>query len=121
MSTRKRVGRAGAAPPAGFTLIEVVIGLLVLALGVLGAAGILALASATLGRAERLERGVALAEGVLDSLGAVVSPVDGRASYGSGQVLWRLESEGRVTLVATGPSGDTLFSLESVLMPREAP
>ncbi|HUF76738.1 MAG TPA: hypothetical protein VMM35_10700 [Longimicrobiales bacterium] len=116
-----RVGHAGGDTAVGFTLIEVVIGLLVLALGVLGAVGVLVLASATLGRADRLERAVALAEGVLDSLGAVAYPADGGASYGAGQVLWRLEPEGHVTLVATGPSGDTLFSVESVLMPREAP
>ena len=107
--------------PDGFTLLEVVVGLLVLALGVLGAVGILVLASATLGRAERLERAVALAEGVLDSLGAVALPVDGSASYGAGGVFWRLEPEGHVTVVATGPRGDTLFSVESVLAPIGAP
>ena len=108
-------------PPDGFTLLEVVVGLLVLALGILGAVGILVLASATLGRAERLERAVALAEGVLDSLGAAILPVDGTASYGAGEVLWQLEPEGGVIVVATGPRGDTLFSVESVLAPRETP
>ena len=112
-------GRAGGGQPGGFTLLEVVIALLILTLGILGAVGILVLASATLGRAERLERAVALAEGVLDSLGAVDAPGDGAASSGPAQVLWRLETGGRVTVVATGPAGDTLFSVESVLAPRE--
>ena len=119
MSARGR--SAVGCQPGGFTLIEVVVGLVVLALGILGAVGILVLASATLGRAERLERAVALAEGVLDSLGAVAVPSDGRASYGPGEVLWRLEPEGVLTLVATGPKGDTLFGVEGVLAPRGAP
>jgi prepilin-type N-terminal cleavage/methylation domain-containing protein len=115
------LARGYEAPRAGFTLLEVVVGLLVLALAVLGAVGILVLASTTLGRADRLERAVALAEGVLDSLGAVASPTGGGASYGAGEVLWRLEAEGGVTLFATGPDGDTLFSVQSVLVPREMP
>ena len=117
MSARTRVGYGRAAASHGFTLLEVVVALLVLALAVLGAVGIVVIASATLGRADRLERAVALAESVLDSLGAVASPADGAASYGPGEVLWRLEAEGGVTLVATGPEGDTLFTVASVLVP----
>jgi len=99
----------------GFTLLEVVIALLVLELAVVGGVGMLVLASATLGGAERLERAVALAEGVVDSLRRSASPVDGAVSYGAGEVRWRVGAGGEVTLVALGPVGDTLFDLSTVL------
>jgi Tfp pilus assembly protein PilV len=105
----------------GFTLIEVVVALLVLEIAVLGAVGILVLASSMLGRAERLERAAALAEGVLDSLAAVVSPSEGSATYGAGDVVWTLGAAGEVEMLALGPTGDTLFEIESVLPPVSGP
>jgi hypothetical protein len=93
-----------------------VIALLVLELGVVGAVGIVVLASATLGRAERLERAVALAEGVLDSLASVPDPGGGSTSdAGGAEVRWSVGSEGALTVVALGPLGDTILSLASVL------
>jgi type II secretory pathway pseudopilin PulG len=106
---------------AGFTLLEVVVALLVLEIAVVGAVGLLVLASSTLSRAERLERATALAEGVLDSLAAEDAPAGGSASYGAGEVAWTVDAAGEVALIAVGPAGDTLFEIESVLPPRAAP
>jgi len=105
----------------GFTLLEVVMALMVLELAVMGAVGVLVLASSTLGRAERLERAAALAEGVLDSLAVVAAPTDGRASYGAGDVLWAVNPAGEVVVIALGPTGDTLFEIGSVLPPPSGP
>jgi len=105
----------------GFTLLEVVVALLVLELAVVGAAGILTLASTTLGRAERLERASALAEGVLDSLTVTPGAVDGEAHYVGGKVLWTVDARGELTLFALGPLGDTLFSVSTVVPPALAP
>jgi Tfp pilus assembly protein PilV len=116
-----RTVREVSAGRRGFTLLEVVMALLVLELAVLGAVGILVLASSTLGRAERLERAAALAEGVLDSLAVVSAPTDGRASYGAGDVLWAVNPVGEVVVIALGPTGDTLFEFGSVLPPPSGP
>ena len=104
----------------GFTLLEVVVALLVLEIAVVGAVGILVLAAATLGRAERLERAAARAEGVLDSLALASAPTDGVAGYGAGQLRWTVGPAGEVRLVATGPTGDTLLELATILPPEPA-
>ena len=101
----------------GFTLLEVVVALLVLEIAVIGAVGTLVLAAATLGRAERLERAAARAEGVLDSLARASAPSDGAASYRAGQLRWTAGPAGEVRLVATGPTGDTLLEVASILPP----
>lgn len=101
----------------GFTLLEVIIALLVLELVAMGGVGLLVLASSTLARAERLERAVALTEGVLDSLAGTSMRADGAASYGAGEVLWSLAPDGVASLIATGPLGDTLFQIGAVLPP----
>ena len=101
----------------GFTLLEVVIAVLLLEVSVAGAFGVLALASTTLGRAERLERAAALAEGVLDSLTWAPAPTDGVAAFRGGAVTWSVGAGGEVTLVALGPAGDTLFGVASILLP----
>ncbi len=100
---------------SGFTLLEVVIALVVLEVAVVGAVGVLVVASQTLAAAERLERAVALSEGALDSLALVVAPTDGAVRHPAGEVRWRIGSDGEVILVASGPAGDTLFQFGSVL------
>lgn len=121
MSAGGRRARLASDGRPGFTLLEVVIALLVLELAVVGAVGLLVLASATLGRAERLERAAALAEGVLDSLATAAAPTDGRASYGAADVVWGVGAAGEVVVTALGPTGDTLFEVESVLPPPGGP
>jgi len=101
----------------GFTLLEVVVALLLLEVGVIGALGMLTLSSRALGRAERLERAVAEAEGVLDSLAGSIPSDDGARAYDGGELRWSLLSGGEIHLVAVGPSGDTLLEVGSVLPP----
>ena len=121
MNELGRTSPRGSCDRRGFTLLEVVIALLVLEIAVVGAVGVLVLASSTLGRAERLERAAALAEGVLDSLAVVSAPMDGRASYGAGDVLWAVGPGGEIAVIAFGPAGDTLFEIASVLPPPSGP
>jgi Tfp pilus assembly protein PilV len=111
------LGRGTRPADGGFTLIEIVVALLVLELAVLGSVGMVVLASSALARAERLERAVALAEGVLDSLAVVADPVGGAASYGAGQVVWAVEEDGRVMVVGHGTTGDTILVVHSILPP----
>jgi Tfp pilus assembly protein PilV len=105
---------------AGFTLLEVVVALLVLEVAVVGLIGSLVLASATLTQAESLERAVATAEGILDSL--VASPTilaDSVAHTGGGTVKWSVDDSGHVRVQVTGPSGNLLLDLPSVVpLPR---
>jgi len=75
------------------------------------------LASSTLARAEELERAVALAEGVLDSLAGAPVRADCAASYGAGEVRWTHGTAGAMSLVAVAAVGDTLFQIGAVLPP----
>ncbi len=99
----------------GFTLLEVVVSLTVLEVAVVGAAGTLTVAARTLGRAERLERAVASAEGVLDSLRRVPARVSASLGYRGGDVRWQVGDSGRVVLTALGPVDDTLFVVTATL------
>jgi len=72
----------------GFTLIEVVVALLVLEVGILGAVGTLLLATQTLTRAEVVERGVLEVEAALDSLHAGVLPTSGHRIRAEGTLSW---------------------------------
>lgn len=91
--------------------------LVVLELAVMGAAGTLVLASRALGRAERLERAVATAEGVIDSLARAPLTGAGRKSFSGGEVRWSLDDSARLSLRALGPEGTALFDVEAVLPP----
>ena len=104
----------------GFTLLEVVIALLVLEVAVVSAVGILVIASATLSRADRLERVAALAEGVLDSLAAAPTATTGSLTDPVAVVDWTVDAAGSVIVTATDPPGDTLLELRAVLPPRPA-
>ncbi len=71
--------------------MEVIVALLVLVVGVLGVAGLLALTGRTLAGAVRLERAVATAEQVADSLAdSAVPVVDGRRTWPGGSVEWQV-------------------------------
>lgn len=102
----------------GFTLLEVVIALLFLELAVIGAAGMLGLASSTLGRAEALERAASRVEGALDSLNVAPGAGDGSATFAGGEVRWVVREGGDLRIVALRATGDTLVDVESVLMGR---
>jgi prepilin-type N-terminal cleavage/methylation domain-containing protein len=80
----------GATPRRGFTLVEVLVALVILEIGVLGAMSLLALAGRTMARAERLENAVAAVEGVADSLTLAAAIADGSRSLPGGATLeWR--------------------------------
>lgn len=98
---------------AGFTLMEVVVALLLLEVGVLAAAGTLQVASRTLAEAERLERAVVEAGGVLDSLGRVSGPSAGSRSLPFGEVAWSVDDSGTVTLTAETLAGAPLLAVTS--------
>jgi type II secretory pathway pseudopilin PulG len=105
---------------SGFTLLEVVVALLVLEVAVVGLVGSLVLASATLTRAESLERAVATAEGVLDSLaGAAATLADSIPHAGRGTVRWSIDDSGYVRLQATEGRGSVVLDLAAVV--RAAP
>jgi Tfp pilus assembly protein PilV len=104
--------------PSGFTLLEVVVALLVLEVAVVGLVSSLVLASATLTRAESLERTVATAEGVLDSLAASPSiRADSIPHSGGGMVRWSVDDSGRVSLQATEANGAVVLDMLSVVVP----
>jgi Tfp pilus assembly protein PilV len=101
---------------SGFTLLEVVVALLVLEVAVVGLVSSLVLASATFTRAESLERAVATAEGVLDSLAATTSIVaDSLRHSGGGTVKWSVDDSGRVSLQATEASGAVVLDVLAVV------
>jgi type II secretory pathway pseudopilin PulG len=108
----RRCGTTG-----GFTLIEVVIALLVLEIAVVGLVGTLVLASSTLTRAETLERAVATAEGVLDSLAHVGVVVPDSVLLASARVSWTVGDSGRVDLRAVDAADRLLFEIEAVVSP----
>ena len=97
----------------GFTLVEVLVALIVLEVAVVGVFGTLALASATLTRAETLERAVARTEGVLDSLRGGSEPGSGVRSFGPGDVLWTVDEDGVVELRAVADGGAILLRVRS--------
>ena len=101
---------------SGFTLLEVVVALVVMEVAVVGMVGSLVLASATMTRAESLERTVATAEGVLDSLvGAASVGADSVAFDGGWVVRWSLDDSGRVSLVGNDPSGAVVLHMPTVV------
>ena len=103
---------------SGFTLLEVVVALMVLEVAVVGLVGTLVLASSTLTRAETLERAVATAEGVLDSLARTGAPgADSLRSTGW-TVAWSVDDSGHARVWAADGTGRALLDFESVLSVR---
>ena len=97
----------------GFTLLEVVVALLLLELGVLGAVGTLTVASRQLGEAERIERIVTEAEGILDSLAGTASPESGSREVAEAVIEWTVGGGGTITLRATGADGRSWLAVIS--------
>lgn len=102
----------------GFTLIEVVVALVILEIGVLGAAGTLVLAAATMTRAEALERAVAATEGVLDSLAFAASGGRGAKPFRGGEVVWFANAQGHLVVNAMSHDADTLLVIVSAVASR---
>jgi len=76
--------------PGGFTVLEVLIAMLLLAVGVLGLTGAAAVATRMIGDARRHTQAIALAQSVVERLrsGACPSVGDGEASHGPYRVHW---------------------------------
>jgi hypothetical protein len=82
---------------SGHTLVEVIVALLVLEVGLLGAMGMLVLASASLRRADLQEEGTAQAFQIADSLSLLGSRGSGTVERGPWRIEW--EPAGDVTRV----------------------
>jgi prepilin-type N-terminal cleavage/methylation domain-containing protein len=87
-------------PRAGFTLVEALVALVLLAFGALAAASAQGWAARTLEAADRREAATTLAERVLDSLALCPVVSDGSLQDGHGlTVAWIAEPAGRATRV----------------------
>jgi prepilin-type N-terminal cleavage/methylation domain-containing protein len=96
----------------GFTLVEVLVALVVLQVGLLGVAGTLWVAARTMGRADALERGVAVVESLFDSLQAsAVTEGEGFAPWEGGRVWWRSGADGLVEIGLSGGGDSTLIEV----------
>jgi prepilin-type N-terminal cleavage/methylation domain-containing protein len=93
---------------AGFTLVEVLVALTILAVGVLGTAATLLAARRALVAAERLHVATQAGAGIADSLlrSGVVSAGALDAEWGA--LRWSREASG-VRVIATDPGGATLL------------
>lgn len=84
----------------GSSLVEVMVALVVLEVGLLGAAGLLVLAAARMARATLVERAAAEAASMADSLSRVGAEGSGEIVRGSWRVSWEPASpEGLVVRV----------------------
>ena len=99
----------------GFTLIEVVMALLVLEVGLLGVVGMFAAATSTMTRAETLERAVAEAQGVLDSLAVDGGAGGGARLFRGGEVSWSVDRAGFIRIIGLDSNADTLLVVVSVV------
>ena len=99
----------------GFTLLEVIVALLLLEVGVTGAVGTLAVASRMLANAERIERAVSDADGVLDSLAGVAVAESGARDLPGGWLEWAVEEGGNVMLRAWDSAGALQFEVHSAV------
>ena len=92
----------------GFTLVEVVVALTVLAVGLLGAFGTLLAAQRALISAERLHLAGQAGAGVADSLLAERATGAGRLDADWGTLRWSAADDG-VRISAEDPAGATLL------------
>ncbi len=83
---------------SGFSLVEVLVALVVLEVTILGAAGIVVVASNTMTEAEVIEWGVSAVEGTVDSLSVRATPGRGYKDMAGGRIHWSVEPDGRFTV-----------------------
>lgn len=111
--------RPGTAGRAGFGLVEVLVGLVVLEVGLLGVAGIVALAAGLLADSARTERALYAAEELADSLAEDAAPSEGEREVAGGVLRWRVAAEpgeplARIRIVAAARDGRLLFDLRGL-------
>lgn len=97
----------------GYTLVEVIVALVLLEVGIMGAAGTMVLALRALVRAEHLERAVSALEGVVDSLRTDGARGAGVRPFAGGEVRWGEPVEHGLLVVAVDPAGDTLVRVQA--------
>lgn len=107
----------------GFTLVEVAVALVVLSVGLLGAAGVVTVAARTLGAARELEAQAALILEVADSLSRVGVAGSGVREDLRGRVTWTVDADGpalqvRLGARATGRSSE--LHVTTLLPPRSS-
>jgi type II secretory pathway pseudopilin PulG len=90
----------------GFTLIEVLVALVVLELGLLGAVGLLLAAARTLADAIALEGAAAEVASVADSLSRDGVVGSGRVERGDWRVVWEPQGGGGVAVSAYPRAAD---------------
>lgn len=101
--------------PRGFTLVEVVVALLVLEVGVLGALATMVVAAQTLRRAHRLDRATGRVEAVLDSLRGGASPDSASVLVDDVRIRWTVDADGDVEIGATDQEGSLLLRARSTV------
>lgn len=88
-STLARPAPGAASPrPCGYSLVEVIVALVILEIGVLGAAGMVVMAAREVASAAGMERELSLAEAVADSILAGGWGGDGQRVEGAFVVEW---------------------------------
>jgi Tfp pilus assembly protein PilV len=86
---------------SGFSLVEVLVALVVLQLVILGAMGMMVVASSTMTEAELLERAVSALEGTADSLSQGATPGQAYKDVDGGRVQWIVGPGGEFTMEFT--------------------
>ncbi|MFQ5536170.1 MAG: hypothetical protein ACE5GJ_01840 [Gemmatimonadota bacterium] len=104
----------------GFTLVEIVVAVVILEVGILGAVGTLILAHRTLAQAWRMEAATAQAVLLLDSLERTPAAGRGAASLQlaplrGGRAGWNVGPGRDVVLWITDPAADTLLVVVGTL------
>lgn len=94
------VNRGRMADTPGFGLAEVIVAIVVLAVGVMGAVATATLAVRTLRTAADRETAVRLAATVLDSLLQVSSPTGNEREFARHRVRWTVRPEGRIRRIS---------------------
>ena len=86
---------------SGFSLVEVLVALVVLEVVILGAVGMMVVASTTMTEAEVIERAVSAVEGTADSLSQGATPGQAYKDVAGGRVDWSVGSDGEFTIEFT--------------------
>lgn len=104
----------------GFTLVEVLVGLVLFELGLLGVAGLVAVSGRVLAQATRSERALFAAEELADSLAGAGAVSDGERAIPAGRLRWRVDGGGDgalpvLRIVAVDPEGRPVVVLHALL------
>ena len=105
----------------GFTLVEVLVTLVILQIGLLGAMGLMGVSHRLLDRAVRLEWAVSVAEAVADSLSRFGYSGEGSLDLAPGRVGWELWSGGDASILVWVEDGREVRLLEVAVLKYPPP